>query len=466
MAQWLNSPCRLLATAGLDRSKGSPQRSMDTQSPFVPWSRKLPRGQLYFDPWGVLWDTLHRLGPHPPAGSVVRRFERAFAAALQAPFGVALPHARVALHYLLRVLDFPPGTEVVMTPVTIPEIVNIVLIAGLRPVFVDLAPRTCNIDCDDLERKITPRTRLLLLTHLCGLPSEMDRVMAIAQRHGLEVLEDCSQVAGTAFRGRPLGVFGRAGFMSLTPLKPVSTFHGGMTVTADAAIERELRRLDAAAPPPLPRRTLLYLLIRDNALHGVTNLTNFSWVTYYAVRAGEALWPEVVREFQRGNLLNAPARRWQVTRVERLPEWMYARYSDYQAATGLRMLPALAEGNRRRRDLSLYLLQLLQQENVPGLLRLPVDENECTFWRFPLWLEKPATPSALRRHLLARGIDSAATNLACCSREAAFAELAAETPEARRFVDEMIFLPMHPNLTEADMRRIAAGVASYYAGLR
>ena len=353
-----------------------------------------------------------------------------------------------------------------MTPVTIPEILNVVLIAGLRPVFVDLAPRTCNIDCDDLERRITSRTRLLLLTHLCGFPSDMERVLAIVRRHGIELLEDCSQVPGTRYRGQTLGLFGRAGFMSLTPLKPISTFHGGMTITADPAIERELRRLDAAAPPPLSRRKLLWLFLRDTILHGVTNLTNFSWCTYYAVRAGEALRPQLVREFQRGNLFNSPARRWQVRRFARLPDWRYARYSDYQATTGLRALATLAEGNRRRRELSLHLLQLLQAEHVPGLVRIPVNANDCTFWRFPLWLEGAARPDDLRRYLLARGIDSSPTNLACCSREAAFAEFAADTPEARRFVDEMIFLPMHPNLTEADMRRISAAVSSYYAALQ
>jgi perosamine synthetase len=431
----------------------------------LPWSRKIPRGQLYFDPAVVLREAVGRFRPQRVEGEVVRRFECAFASAHEAPFAVALPHARVALHYLLQILDLPAGSEVVMTPLTIPEIVNVVLIAGLRPVFVDVGQRTCNIDCDDLERRIGSRTRLLLVTHLSGLPSEMERVMAIARRHDLEVLEDCSQVHGTRHRGRMLGLFGRAGFMSLTPLKPVATFHGGMTITSDPALERELRRINTAAPLPFSRQKLMQLVMRDNLLHGVTNVTTFSWLTYYAVRAAEALRPELVREFQRGNFANAPDRRWRVKRLEQLPEWMYARYSDCQAAIGLRMLSTLAEGNRRRRELSLRLLQLLREQDVPGLLRIPVDENDCTFWRFPLWLDKPATPHGLRRHLLPMGIDSAATNLACCSREEAFAEFNTDTPEAAHFVDDMIFLPMHPNLEEVDMRRIAAGISSYYAGL-
>src|SRR5207253_10490991 len=159
-----------------------------------------------------------------------------------------------------------------------------------------------------------------------------------AQRDHREDLEDRRQVPGPRHRGRRLGLFGRAGFRSLTPLKPVATFHGGVPITTDPALERELRRIDAAAPPPFSRKKLLQLFVRDNLLHGVTNVTNFSWVTYYAVRATEALRPELVREFQRGNMLNAPERRWRVTRFEHLPEWMYARYSHVQAANGLRML--------------------------------------------------------------------------------------------------------------------------------
>ncbi len=421
--------------------------------------RRLPRGQLYFEPLGVLADALRRVGPTPPTGSVVRRFERAFAAELDAPAAVALPHARVALHYLLQVLALPPGSEVAMTPVTIPEIVSVVLMAGLVPVFVDLAPYTCNIDCDDLARKITPRTRLLLLTHLGGLPSEMDRVMAIAARHGIEILEDCSQVPATRYRGRALGLFGRAGFLSLTPLKPVSTFHGGMTVTHDRALERELRRIVDASPPPLPPREMLRLLVRDQVLHATTHPSVFSRLTWYGVRAGEALRPEVVREFQRGNLFNDPARRRRVVRLDRLPERMFARYSDLQAATGLRGLRTLAAGNARRRELSLLLLGLLRDAGVAGLVRIPVDEGDCTFWRFPLWVDDPSRIPALRRRLLARGVDTSPTNLECCSREAAFAECNADTPEARRYVDGMIFLPMHPALTEADVRRVACEVA-------
>lgn len=418
--------------------------------------RRLPRGQLYFDPAGALVDAVRSSARGE--GVTVRRFERAFADALGADEAVALPHARVALRDLLAALALPAGSEVLMTPVTIPDIVSVVILAGLTPVFVDLAPYTCNVDCDDLARKVTPRARLILLTHLGGIPSEMERVMAVAARHGLEVLEDCSQVPGTRHRGRALGLYGRAGFMSLTPLKPVSTLHGGMTVTRDASLARELRRVAALSPPPLPPRALLRLLARDATLHLATHPAVFSRLTFHAVRALESLRPEVVTEFQRGNLFNDPARRRRVRRIDALPGWMSARFSDAQAAMGLRGLRDLDAGNRSRRALSLRLLGLLRDAGVPGLVRIPVDPEECTFWRFPLWVEAPAELAALRRRLLARGVDTSPTNLECCSREEAFAPWAADTPEARRYVDAMIFLPMHASLTDGDVDHVARAV--------
>ena len=140
---------------------------------------------------------------------------------------------------------------------------------------------------------------------------------------------------------------------------------------------------------------------------------------------------------------------------------MMARFSDFQAAMGLRALETLASGNRRRTELGLMLLELLRARGVPGLLEITGDPGECTFWRFPLWVH-PARVTELRRHLLSRGVDSSPTNLACCSREPMFTDFRADTPHARRFVDEMIFLPIHPNLRDGDMRHVADAVSHYY----
>lgn len=421
--------------------------------------RRLPRARVYSRGLGDALTFLRHLPTGAAHGPVARSFELALAAELGAPHAFALPHARVALRMLLRALDLPRGSEVALTPVTIPDMVNVILDAGLVPIFVDLGERTANIDCSDLERKLTPRTRALLLTHLCGLPSDMDRLVAIAERHGLTVLEDCSQAMGATWRGAPLGLFGRAGFFSLTTLKPLSTWCGGVTITRDAGLDQALRALAADLPAP-DRTRLAKLLVRDQVLDVATRPLVFSALTHHAVRAAEALRPGLVEEVQRGNLVPWREGHEKPTRRAGLPAWMLTQYSDCQAAVGLRALATLADGNRRRRELSFRLLALLEEQGVPGLPRL-LDPGGSTFWRFPLWINDV---HGLRRSLRRRFIDCAGTNMPCLSREPAFAEHGHDTPHAARYVDHMVFLPMHPSLTDADLRHVARAVGDFHRG--
>lgn len=416
--------------------------------------RRYPRAQVYFDPVPMTAAFLGALPRGSQSGPVCRDFERHMARTLGAAHAVALPHARVALDALLGALALPPGSEVLMTPVTIPDIVNVVLMHGLRPVFVDLGHRTCNIDCDALERSVTPRSRLILLTHLAGIPSAMDRITALAARHGLEVLEDCSQAMGTTFHGRPLGTFGRAGFFSMTPLKPLSTFTGGLVITDDPALDAELRRYGQRLPPP-GRGALLALLAREHVLWAASEPALFRLAGHRAVAALEAARPSWVAELQRGNLAVWRPRRLAPLRRAHLPAPMLVQYADAQAAVGLRGVRALASDNRERRDLALSLLALLGERGLTGGPR-PLCPDECTFWRFPYFA---SDVGALRDRLRRHGVDSSATNLPCMSREPEYPELAADTPEARRFTDEMVFLPLHPGMGPDDMRRLADVVA-------
>jgi dTDP-4-amino-4,6-dideoxygalactose transaminase len=119
-------------------------------------------------------------------------------------------------------------------------------------------------------------------------------------------------------------------------------------------------------------------------------------------------------------------------------------------------------GNRRRTELVARLHRKLEAASVPGLVRLD-PHGSPTFWRYPLWTDDP---EALRASLRRRGIDAARTNLCCASREPAFAELAAATPNAVAFVDRMVFLPLHPNLDERDMDHLAGAVIEHFRGAR
>ena len=432
-----------------------------SHGPF-PLQRKLPRGQLYLP-------DLRRIGlglvaslASPTRGARVDALEARFAAALDSREAALFPHARVALLEILRALDLPPGSEVLMTPVTIPDVVNAVLVAGLRPVFVDLGKRTCNVDPAALAARVTPAARVVLITHLSGLASPMDGILAVAKAHDLVLLEDCSQAMGTRYRGQMLGTFGNAGFYSLSTLKPVASFHGGLAITDDVALAEALRTAARAMPVPT-RRWLLKMFARDAILHAASHPLPFSLAGYYGMAALERLAPAIVDELQRGNIVYDSARR--AARVKRKTELapsFFAAYTDAQAVLAEGCLDVMNAGNRRRAGLVARLHAQLTAASVPGLVRLdPL--GSPTFWRYPLWT---SDPEALRASLRRRGIDAARTNLCCASREPAFAEHAAATPNAVAFVDRMVFLPLHPNLDEGDMDHLARGVIDHFRDAR
>lgn len=423
----------------------------------LPLQRKLPRGQLYLPDLRRIGRGLVASLAPPSRGARVDALERRFAEALESRDAVLLPHARVALLAILRALDLPPGSEVLMTPVTIPDVVNAVLVAGLRPVFVDLGERTCNVDPLALAARATPRSRAVLVTHLSGLASPMEEILRVAGAHRLVVLEDCSQAMGARFDGKMLGTFGRAGFSSLSTLKPVASFHGGLAVTDDAALAAALREAARAMPAP-SRRWLFKMFARDAILHAASHPLPFSLAGYYGVATLERIAPAVVDELQRGNIVYDAARR--AARVKRKTELaasFFAAYTDAQAVLAEGCLDAMDAGNRRRVALASRLHGRLEEASVPGLVRLD-PRGSPTFWRYPLWTPDP---DALRAFLRRRGIDAARTNLCCASREPAFAELAADTPNAVAFVDGMVFLPLHPDLDEGDMDHVARAVIEH-----
>jgi perosamine synthetase len=138
-----------------------------------------------------------------------------------------------ALHIAVSALQLPPGSEVITSPVTDMGSVIGILYQQLVPVFADIDPHTHNLDPEDVRRRITPKTKAIMVVHLAGNPSDMDAIMAIAREHGLLVIEDCAQSWGAAHRGKPVGLFGDLACYSLNEFKHISCGDGGIVGTND-----------------------------------------------------------------------------------------------------------------------------------------------------------------------------------------------------------------------------------------
>jgi dTDP-4-amino-4,6-dideoxygalactose transaminase len=164
-------------------------------------------------------------------GPKVAQFEKDFAQFKGGQsFPVAVNSCTAALHISALAAGLKPGDEVITTALTFCATVNAIIHAGLTPVLADIDPHTMNIDPESVARKIGPRTRAIVPVHFAGRACDMDRLMALARKHELKIIEDCAHAIETTYRGRPAGTFGDFGCFSFYVTKNIVTGEGGMVL--------------------------------------------------------------------------------------------------------------------------------------------------------------------------------------------------------------------------------------------
>ncbi|MGE0607237.1 MAG: DegT/DnrJ/EryC1/StrS family aminotransferase [Pirellulales bacterium] len=186
----------------------------------------------------VAADSHYVLGPN------VKALEKEIAEYCHCDDAAGVGNGTDALHLALRALKIGPGDEVITTPFTFVATTEAIGIVGASPAFVDIDPRTFNIDPNRIEAAITPRTKAIIPVHLYGQPCDMDAIMDIARRKGLYVVEDCAQAIGATFKGRRVGSFGDAGCLSFFPSKNLGCFgDGGMVVSNNREVYERVEML-------------------------------------------------------------------------------------------------------------------------------------------------------------------------------------------------------------------------------
>ena len=174
-------------------------------------------------------------------GTETRDFEKEFAAWCGTAHAVALANGTLALDVALKAMGVGPGDEVVVTPRTFIASISCVVNAGAIPVFADVEMDSGNISAATIAKVLTPRTKAVICVHLAGWPCDMDPIMALADQHGLKVIEDCAQAHGARYKGRSVGSIGHAGAWSFCQDKIMSTGgEGGMVTTNDEALWRAM----------------------------------------------------------------------------------------------------------------------------------------------------------------------------------------------------------------------------------
>jgi perosamine synthetase len=332
-------------------------------------------------------------------GPFVKQFEQEMAAKVGRKFGVAVCNSSAALDAAVSALELDPGGEIILPALTIISCAAAVVRSGAVPVLVDCDRHTWNMDVNQIEAKITAKTKAIMAVHLYGLPVDMDPVIKLAEKHGLKIIEDAAEAIGLDYRRRPCGSFGDLSILSFYPNKHVTTGEGGMVLTDDRALADRCRALR--------------------------------------------------------NLCFQPQKRF----VHKELGWNF-RMSNLQAAVGIAQLARLDESVRKKREMGRRYSQNLEDLN---LIQLPLKKTayaENIYWVFGIVLEDEVSLDAgeVMLKLKQKGIGTRPFFWPM-HRQPVFLKnglFAGETyPIAERLADRGFYLPSGLALTDAQIDSIA-----------
>ncbi len=404
--------------------------------PPVRWDRApAPRYRMSASPWihghmarEVLSGTLRD-------GDDVAVFERAFAAFVGTRFAVAMPMCRVAIFAVLRHLA--PGGEVLLSPYTIVDVVNMVLAAGARPVFVDVDPRTCAIDPARLADRFTPRTRAVLVTHLHGIAADIEAIRCVCRERGVPLIEDVAQALGAEVGGVRLGAWGDVGVFSFGTFKNLNTGFGGMVATSDPELAEACRAF--LAPLPWFRtRSIVRKLAQGAVADALAAPGWYALGLYRLMRYGVLGDVEWVNRLSRIEL--------DTSRREVLPAYYLGRYTPGQARAGLMQLPGIdRDADARIAAAFAYHRGLGHLAGAPPA----PDGRRHVYTYYPLRVSRR---SDLLKWLMDCGRDVAGQHLHAVSALPAFANGGA-CPVAERVASEVVLLPTWPGYGAEDVAR-------------
>jgi dTDP-4-amino-4,6-dideoxygalactose transaminase len=203
-------------------------------------------------------------------GYNIKQFEKEFAKYLDMKHAIATSSGRYALSLIFNSFSIRKGSDEVLLPAYMPWIVaKVALICGLKPIFVDVDPETCNIDPNEIKKKITKNTRFLLIVHLYGIPCEMDAIINIVKEHRLILIEDCAQALGATYNGQKVGTFGDISYFSFGKYKNPTTFGGGMIVTNNDRLWKIIRKQINMLP--FPNKFELFKRVMFNSMEWLSN---------------------------------------------------------------------------------------------------------------------------------------------------------------------------------------------------
>ena len=356
---------------------------------------------------------------------------------------------RIGLFFILKSYKFDQGSEILITSIGIPDKINSINLAGLKPVYVEMDIENHNYNINQIEKKITDKTKAIHITYLSGIIPELDAIIEIAKKYDLKIIEDISQAYGANYKNKKIGTIGDASIGSFSLGKTVSANGGGVVIIKNKSLIVPFEKLFNDNLKKPSKIFLIKLNINQIIISLLTSKFIYSFITYYIFKIIKFLSPETFSDPELKNKFfkrmvneknyykNTPVLR------DSFPDEMFTYMVDSEAQLCLSSLNNLEKNiDIIRKQAKLYISNLDKKilSNLPNC-SLKVEQN--VYWHFPININK--NYDLFRDYLFKNGIDCVSYGLPLNNELKEFEIFKELLAESNRVKNKTLFLPIHPN---------------------
>lgn len=381
-------------------------------------------------------------------GNDVQKFERALAEKFGVPEAVCVSMTRVGIYLVLKNL-IKPGQNVIMSPYTVADVVNMVVLASGVPVFTDIEQRSCNLNPAEVAKLIDKNTGAVIATHLHGVGARIYEILALCRQHNIPLIEDAAQSFGGKAKGKRLGTIGDVGIYSLGMYKNINSWYGGAVVAKDSALLNKLRAELAQYDFQSPI-FILKKMLKGLATDLLTYPLIFQPLTYWLFRYGflhDIGWINRQVEIELDLELK-----------KEMPANYLRRYTPFQARLALSQLNQIdADIELRAKKAALY------RKELSGIseLVLPPEENDSKYI-YPVFAVQYQDRKKLLKWLMRQKRDVTAQHLKNCADLESFSAFYRDCPVARKTANEVILLPTYTRYPDSEIKKNIEVIRAFF----
>jgi len=366
-------------------------------------------------------------------------FENKFSDYLKVKNVIFTSSARISLYFILKTLNFKKNSEILLPDYIIPVVPKIVTYFKLKPVFVKVEKGTNNIYPPCIKKKISKRTKAIIIAHMHGQPCYMDEILKISKENKLILIEDCAQALGASYKNKKAGTFGDISYFSFGVSKLITTPGGGAIATNNKLLSNKIRRdiKNNAINPGnwrLLRRALEYYALNLMTYPYLFTITLFPIIYFF-------------------NFFNININKLLIRNEDKIflgSSNSTEKFTNAQAAAGINQLARLDKiNNRRIRNAKLLTSKIYKNKCV--VLPPHIKKTKCVYFNY---LIKVKNPNLIVTTLIKYGVDSVVDFTPHCSKLDIFNEHDCNT-NSKKNNNKSLYIPIHQKLTDEDIKYIA-----------